>query len=135
MLGLAFDYAMPAALVVATVNMMQFEVPDAIFHSDQGKQCGATHTRTVLVEKGFRLSMSRAGTPTDNGFAERFVGLFKLAVAERTRYQTLGDFLRAAERWVQFYNTTRPHQSLRYRSPDQFAQEHGLPVVPPITLL
>ncbi len=134
-LGLAFDYAMPAALVVASVNMMQFEVPDAIFHSDQGKQFGATHTRTVLLEKGLRLCMSRAGTPTDNGFAERFVGLFKLAVAECTRYQTLGDFLRAAECWVQFYNTTRPHQSLRYRSPDQFAQEHGLPVVPPITLL
>ena len=134
-LGLAFDYSMPAALVVAAVNMIPFEVPDAIFHSDQGKQFGAASTRAVVLEKGFRLSMSRAGTPTDNGYAERFVGLFKLAVAERRRYQTLGEFLQAAERWVQFYNTTRPHQSLRYRSPDQFAQEHGLPVVPSITLL
>jgi putative transposase len=38
--------------------------------------------------------MSRAGTPTDNGYAEHFVGLFKLAVAERQPYRTLGDFLR-----------------------------------------
>lgn len=134
-LALAFDYGMPAALVGATVNLMQFEVPEAIFHSDQGKQFGATPTREALLEKGFRLSMSRAGTPTDNGFAERFVGLFKLAVAERRPYQTLGEFLHAAQRWVQFYNTTRPHQSLQYRSPDQFAKEHSLPAVPPITLL
>ncbi|WP_201382400.1 integrase core domain-containing protein [Ktedonobacter sp. SOSP1-52] len=64
-----------------------------------------------------------------------FVGLFKLAVAERRSYATLGAFLRAAQDWVLFYNTLRPHESLKYRSPDQFAQEHGLPVVPPITLL
>jgi putative transposase len=78
--------------------------------------------------------MSRAGTPTDNGHAERFVGLFRLAVAKRRRYQTLGEFLRAAQEWVLFYNSLRPHESLDYRSPDQYAQEQGLPTVPSITL-
>ena len=78
--------------------------------------------------------MSRAGTPTDNGYAERFVGLFKLAVAERHRYRTWGDFLRAAPQWVNFYNTTRPHESLNYRSPDQFAHEQQIGSVPSITL-
>lgn len=78
--------------------------------------------------------MSRAGTPTDNGYAERFVGLFKLAVAECCRSQTLGAFLRAAQEWVQFYNTVRSHESLAYRSPEQCAMEHGLPPVPSITL-
>ncbi|MBA2395246.1 MAG: transposase family protein [Ktedonobacteraceae bacterium] len=62
--------------------------------ADQGSQFGAEQTRAVLLEKGFIRSMSRAGTPTDNGHAERFVGTFKLAVAERRRYRTLGDFLR-----------------------------------------
>jgi putative transposase len=134
-LALAFDYGMPASLVVSTVEMLQFAVPGAIWHSDQGKQYGAQATRQALLEKGFQLSMSRAGTPTDNGYAERFVGLFKLAVAERQTYHTLGDFLRAAEQWVNFYNTTRPHESLGYRSPDQYAREQGLEGVPSITLL
>ncbi len=39
----------------------------------------------------------------------------------RAPARTLGDFLRAAQRWVNFYNTIRPHESLAYRSPDQFA--------------
>ena len=134
-LAMAFDYGMPASLVVSTVQMLQFAVPGAIWHSDQGKQYGAEATRKVLLEKGFQLSMSRAGTPTDNGYAERFVGLFKLAVAERQPYHTLGAFLRAAEQWVNFYNTTRPHESLGYRSPDQYAREQGLEGVPSITLL
>lgn len=134
-LGLAFAYHMRAELVKEALQTLSFDVPTAIFHSDQGKQYGALETRTLLLEKGFQLSMSRAGTPTDNGYAERFVGLFKLAVAERYRYQTLGEFLRAAQDWVQFYNSLRPHEGLGDRSPDQFAREQDLPPVAPITLL
>lgn len=133
-LALAFDYRMQADLVVTAIKMVTFEIPGAIFHSDQGKQYGAEQTRTLLLEKGFVRSMSRAGTPTDNGYAERFVGLFKLAVAERQPYRTLGDFLRAAQQWVNFYNTTRPHQSLGYRSPDQYAKDQQLDSIPSITL-
>jgi putative transposase len=79
--------------------------------------------------------MSRAGTPTDNGFAERFVGQFKLSVAQRRSYHTLGDFLQAAEDWINFYNHLRPHEGLRDLSPDQFAQLNGLPVSAPIRLM
>lgn len=134
-LGLAFEYHMRADLVTAALQTLHFEVPEAIFHSDQGKQFGAEVTRQFLLEKGFQLSMSRAGTPTDNGSAERFVETFKLAVAERCRYETLGEFLKAAQKWVNFYNTLRPHEGLEYLSPEQYAKEHGLPDVPPITLL
>ena len=82
-LALACDYRMQADLVVKTIEMVPFEVPAAILHSDQGKQYGAAQTRKRLLEKGFVRSLSRAGTPTDTGEASRFVGLFKLAVAER----------------------------------------------------
>jgi putative transposase len=133
-LALAFDYRMPAELVVSTLQMVTFAVPGTIFHSDQGRQYGAAVTRKQLLEKGFHQSMSRAGTPTDNGYAERFVGLFKLAVAERQRYCTLGDFLRQAQRWIDFYNATRPHEGLGQRSPDRYAQEQGLSIPPSVTL-
>lgn len=133
-LGLAFEYHMRAELVTAALHTLHFEMPEAIFHSDQGKQFGAQATRQLLLEKGFQISMSRAGTPTDNAYAERFVETFKLAVAERCRYETLGEFLRVAQQWVTFYNTTRPHEGLEYLSPEQYAREHGLPDAPSITL-
>jgi putative transposase len=78
--------------------------------------------------------MSRAGTPTDNGYAERFVGLFKLAVADRRRYHTLGQFLRAAEAWINFYNQERPHEGLENLSPLQYAKLHNLQDIPSLTL-
>src|SRR5437763_1556765 len=133
-LALAFDYRMQADLVTMTIKMLSFEVPGAIFHSDQGKQYGAEQTRRLLLEKGFVRSMSRAGAPTDNGYAERFVGLFKLAVAERHPYRTLGDFLRAAQAWINFYNLERPHEGLENLSPLQYAHHHGLEDIPSLTL-
>lgn len=134
-LSLAFDYQMRADLVVSTIAQLQFTVPGTIFHSDQGSQYGAEQTRTALLTKGFVRSMSRAGTPTDNGYAERFVGIFKLAVAERRTYRTLGEFLRAAENWINFYNRLRPHEGLDQQSPDHYASEQGLSAAPYLALL
>jgi putative transposase len=62
-LGIAFDYHMRADLVTDAIETMTFEVPGSIWHSDQGKQYGALQTRHLLLQKGFVLSMSRAGTP------------------------------------------------------------------------
>jgi len=134
-LSLAFDYRMQAELVVSTIDQMQFDVPGSIFHSDQGSQYGAEQTRAALLKKGFIRSMSRAGTPTDNGYAERFVGTFKQAVAERRRYRTLGHFLEAAEQWINFYNHLRPHEGIGNCSPDQFASREGFPEAPYLPLL
>jgi putative transposase len=134
-LGIAFDYHMRADLVTDAIETMSFEVPGSIWHSDQGKQYGARQTRQLLLQKGFVLSMSRAGTPTDNGYAERFVGVFKLAVADRRPYYTLGEFLRAAEAWINFYNQERPHEGLDNLSPLQYVQQHGLEDIPSFALL
>src|SRR5579875_1281233 len=62
---------MRAELVLDAIQTLSFEVAEPIWHSDQGKQYGAAKTRELLLRKGFVLSMSRAGTPTDNGYAER----------------------------------------------------------------
>ena len=134
-LAIAFENHMRADLVVSTIDLIEHVIPGTIFHSDQGSQYGAEQTRAALLQKGFIRSMSRAGTPTDNGFAERFVGQFKLSVAERRSYHTLGMFLQAAEDWINFYNHLRPHESLDDLSPDQCAQLNGLPVAEPIRLM
>ena len=72
--------------------------------------------------------------PTVYGYAERFVGSFKRAVADRRPYHTLGQFLRAAEAWVNFYNQERPHEGLSNLSPLQYAQQHHLQHIPYLTL-
>lgn len=137
-LSLIFDYSMRAELVVATIQGVkvvgQGERGKIVWHSDQGKQYGADQTVEALVKKGFVPSMSRAGTPTDNAYAERFVGVFKLAVVYRRRYQSLGEFLKAAEEWINFYNHLRPHEGIGQQSPNAQAEEMGLKKVYPLRL-
>lgn len=128
-LSFVFDYSMTADLVVNTVRQIYFMDPKTIFHSDQGKQYGAKKTIDELLRKGFFSSMSRAGTPTDNPYAERFVGLFKHAVVYRYRYDTLGQFLTVAQKWVNFYNNKRPHEALSQMSPNDFAHKWGYTIV------
>ena len=129
-LSLVFDYSMKATLVQAAIHKATFPDDVVIWHSDQGKQFGAADTIALIIEKGLRASMSRAGTPTDNPFAERFVGTFKHAVVRKRAYHTLGEFLHAAEHWVNFYNNRRPHEGLNNLSPNNYAKKYGWPSVP-----
>jgi len=129
-LSLVFDYSMSQELVQQVINHLDTQELLAIFHSDQGKQYGAKRTVKMLLEKGFTASMSRAGTPTDNPFAERFVGMFKHAVARRKHYGTLGEFLEASERWINFYNNRKPHSGIGNISPNEYALRNGIKVIP-----
>jgi putative transposase len=52
--------------------------------------------------------------------------MFKLAVAERRPYRTLGEFLYAAQDRVNFYNQERPHEDLDNLSPQKYAEAHEL---------
>lgn len=134
-LSLIFDYSMKAELVVTTIQRIDIVDPETLWHTDQGKQFGASVTIAALLERGFVASMSRAGTPTDNPFAERFVGSFKHAVVRRRKYYTLGAFLDAAKQWINFYNNRRPHESLGQVSPNDYALQHNLRIVPNLTNL
>jgi len=126
---------MESALDCRVVNVRLSDWETAKKHQVLDIPHGAEQTRQLLLQIGFVLSMSRAGAPTDNGYAERFVGIFKLAVAERRPYHCLGAFLRAAQDWINFYNQVRPHEGLGNLSPKPFAERFALEKIPSITLL
>lgn len=134
-LSLVFDYNMKQALVHSTITTMQQQDNRYIWHSDQGKQYGAEQTLQLVYDHGLIPSMSRAGTPTDNPYAERFVGTFKHAVVKRDRYPTLGSFLERAQKWVNFYNNVRPHEGLKQLTPNAYAEKYGWKTVPKISRL
>jgi transposase InsO family protein len=133
-LSFCYSWGMRAELVESSIHRVDLVADlsdtDVIFHSDQGKQYGAKVTVDSISQCKFERSMSRAGTPTDNAYAERFVGIFKLAVVERYRYANLIEFEHFATQWLNFYNERRPHQSLKQKSPNNFAREIGIDTVP-----
>jgi len=129
-ISMVFDYTKDTSLIIKAINQAEDYIdPRSIFHFDQAKQHGAKETTQALENLRLLISMSRAGTPTDNPFAERFVGIFKLAVVKRQQYFTFGHFLDKALVWVNFYNQTRPHEALKQISPNDYAKQNGRKVV------
>ncbi|MFW5703071.1 MAG: transposase, partial [Candidatus Dojkabacteria bacterium] len=111
------------------IDLLDLSEAEVIWHTDQGKQYGAAITVEKLLEMEFTASMSRAGTPTDNAIAERFVRTFKHAVVRKYAYETIGQFAGTAEKWLNFYNERRPHRSLGLNSPNEFARKNSLEIV------
>jgi len=129
-LSLTFSWRMTAELVSTTIQSIALKLNEAVWHSDQGSQYGSDTVIDALVNKGYLASMSRAGTPTDNGKAERLVGIVKHSVCRRKPYHSIGELLAFAKHWVNFYNERRPHESLRLLSPNAYAQTKDLEMVP-----
>ena len=80
----------------------------------------------MLTTLGIECSMSRRGNCYDNAVAERFFWSLK---HEWTKHQTFDD-LEAARlsvfKYVEiFYNPVRLHQSLGFKSPNQFETDHA----------
>lgn len=132
-ISFCYSYNIKADLVIETIERVDIEDikgANVVMHNDRGKQYGAMVTVEKLIELEFLRSMSRPGTPTDNPFAERFVGIFKLAVVKRQKYETIGDFIKFAQKWLNFYNNIRPHEALDMKSPNEFAKNINLKTIP-----
>jgi putative transposase len=77
-------------------------------------------------QEGVRLHFSRPGKPTDNAMIESFNGSYRSECLATNWFLSLEDARNKIERWRMEYNEFRPHSSLEYKTPLEFAHEHEL---------
>ena len=78
------------------------------------------------------LHFIERGKPTQNAFIESFNGKFRDECLNQNWFVSLDDARRIIEAWRVDYNTERPHSSLGYRTPEEFAAEVAVrPASPP----
>jgi len=92
----------------------------AIFNSDQGSQFTSREFIDILENKGIRISMDGKGRALDNVFVERFWRSVKYEDIKYRHYLTMDDLRKGLGRYIADYNSFRPHQSLDYKTPDDF---------------
>lgn len=90
------------------------------FHSDRGKQYTSKTFTELLRKHGVRQSFSATGRPLDNAVSETFFSTFKREEAHRREYTSERHFCRSVEEYIRFYNEVRPHQTLNYKTPQDF---------------
>ena len=59
----------------------------------------------------------------ENGYVESFNGRFRDECLNENWFSSLADAREKIEQWRQDYNQARPHSSLQYRTPMEFAQQ------------
>jgi putative transposase len=90
----------------------------AIFNTDQGSQFTSGAFTGLLLENGIAISMDGRGAWRDNVFVERLWRSVKYEEVYLRAYETVAEARRLIGRYLDFFNSKRPHSSLGARTPD-----------------
>ena len=97
-----------------------------IHHSDRGIQYCCNAYIEELDAHHISISMTEDYKPTDNAIAERINGIIKQELIYRRKHFTSFDEAKdAIERFITFYNDSRPHMSIGYQTPSVVHQQSG----------
>lgn len=99
--------------------------PRAIFHSDRGSQYTSAQFASHLGAFNLRGSMGKVGQCWDNAMAESFFASLKNELVYRTVFPTRAHARKAIAEYIEvFYNRTRLHSALGYKTPAEVAAEY-----------
>lgn len=88
-----------------------------IFNTDQGVQFTSEEFVNCLEREKIRVSMDGRGRAFDNIFVERLWRSVKYECVFLNNYEYVIETKYGIGGYFEFYNTERPHQSLKYRTP------------------
>jgi putative transposase len=91
-----------------------------IFNTDQGSQFTSQAFTGLLAGRGIRISMDGKGAWRDNVFVERLWRTIKHDEVYLKAYESVSQARDSMARFIEFYNTRRPHSSLGRKTPDEF---------------
>lgn len=125
--GWSIKPRMTADIVIDALTMAWFRRkpgPGLIHHSDRGSQYASHAFQDKLTEYGMICSMSRKGNCWDNATSESFFNSLKNERVHGTRYETRDEAITDLFAYIEvFYNRSRRHSTLGYKSPAQFLHD------------
>jgi putative transposase len=91
----------------------------SIFNTDQGCQFTSQEFTGLLKDHGIQISMDGTGCWRDNVFVERLWRSVKYEEVYLRAYDSISAAHQGVERYLRFYNQTRPHRALDGKTPEQ----------------
>ncbi len=105
----------------------------AFIRSDNGPEFTAKKVKKWLKAMGVKTLYIEPGSPWENGYMESFNGHMRDECLDREIFVGMEELRYMCEKYRLDYNHHRPHQSLGYLTPAQYAATAGIPgALPPI---
>jgi len=119
--------SLPSCRVVEALDRLSFirGLPKSIT-LDNGPEYTSKMIQKWAKEKGIELNYIPPGRPTKNGYIESFNGKVRQECLDQNLFLDLKEAQEIIETWRVEYNEERPHSSLGYLTPAEFAKQHLL---------
>jgi putative transposase len=110
--------SLEAEFCVNSLNIAlgKYQKPE-IFNTDQGSQFTSTIWTNLLEENQIKISMDGKGRCFDNIHQERLWRTVKYEEVYLKSYDSVSHAREELTKFIEFYNYSRPHQSLNYKTP------------------
>ena len=127
--GWSISESLATPLVSTTLrNAIEARKPDTkslLHHSDRGSQYTSDDYQKTLRTLNITCSMSRTGCCYDNAVMERFFWSLKHEWTKFEHFADINQARRSVFQYIEtFYNSKRIHQTLGYKTPDEFEEQH-----------
>lgn len=99
----------------------QFRGYPAAIRTDQGPEFTSKALDQWAYENGVELRLIQPGKPTQNAYIESFNGKFRDECLNEHWFRDLPHARQVIANWRTDYNENRPHSSLGYDTPSEFA--------------
>jgi len=99
-----------------------------IFNTDQGSQFTSMAFTQVLIQNDIKINMDGKGAWRDNVVVERVWKSVKYEEVYLRAYANVSEARTSLGRYLNFYNTKRPHSSLDRQTPDRAYFNALLPI-------
>jgi putative transposase len=125
-LWIEVDTSLPAERVVRVLEQLLFwrDKPTHI-RMDNGPELISQRLENWAQDKHIDLLHIQPGQPAQNAYIERFNRTYREDVLDAYLFDDLEEVRTITERWLEDYNTIRPHEALQGLPPRQFAQQHA----------
>ena len=90
--------------------------------SQRHVQCSQNHLYEWAYRMQLQLKFIAPGKPQENAYIESFNGKFRDECLNEHWFLSMRHARQEIEGWRQEYNDVRPHSSLGYQTPKQFAE-------------
>ena len=125
-LWIEVDTSLPAERVVRVLEqLLSWRGKPASIRMDNGPELISQRLESWAKAKNIMLLHIQPGQPAQNAYIERFNRTYREEVLDAYLFDDLQEVRHLTERWLEDYNTIRPHQALQGVSPRQFAQLHA----------
>lgn len=102
----------------------EYQNLELVLHTDQGSVYSSKSFNEILPLYHIIHSMSRAGTPTDNGAMEAINGWIKVELFIDFKLRENENIEKLIKEYIVYFNEQRPAYSLNYLTPKQYKEMH-----------